>query len=166
MISEIIVDTALVCTTCLRRLPIREFRRRKKGRDQRHHQCRECFNAYLRRRRTSHRRQRFYHDESVLLRVRSAQRLAFIVSDMFGRLGGIEEFARQWHDCIEAAKRDEKHHIVFRGLKTLLQMMLAAEQLLPNTANTDDMTTEELRDHARPFAMELIRDNPEIVLRP
>jgi hypothetical protein len=91
------------CTNCWEEKPITDFRRRRRGTEKRHGQCRACYNAYMREHRAA-RRHRVV--AKLARRVNSNRtnlnRIAAPCNATFRRFGGVGGFCDQWTAHLDA----------------------------------------------------------------
>ena len=92
-----------LCTDCLQEKPLTDFRRRYRGRDQRHNQCRECFARYMRYLRAVRRGKLIRHFVAEAKAISSRDVLAAVCVDMARRPGGVRALCAEWVAHLHAA---------------------------------------------------------------
>jgi hypothetical protein len=132
------------CESCLEEHPLRQFRRRYRGEDQRANHCRLCHNLRERLRRAGIRHRVSQREMAkAMTRLKNctaATRVPVFCAEMVQHLGGAEAFLNAWKDCID---RDlERGGLpAFRHLAVLLKFMEYCE---PEPVDYSTMSDEEL----------------------
>jgi hypothetical protein len=141
------------CSRCGRRLPADQFRRRSKGSDKPHADCRECHRIDQRRRRAHKAGQVFRQLASDVHRYRgtSIDRLAGFIGLAIDSFGGLTRFVQAWRQNIDLASQQGKPHVVIRQLGLVMELMLASdrERKRIEQETIDQATPEEIRDDMR-----------------
>ena len=139
-------DPLKTCSTCGRRLPITEFRRRHKGKERREGTCRECHNWYNRRWKQRCREDKINEFAKSARKQHDIGKLAAMCNAMFARFGGVDGFAAAWKgqiDDMRSRPRPPYHHILrsFQAVAHILAMHSKATGEL----DLEDMSEEELQ---------------------
>ena len=151
------------CCKCHRELPITEFRRMYKDRDVRHNECRECFNAYLRKRYHERRTKGFKRFSlSVHYNRRNKERLIEIVGMMTDRCGGLRRFVDKWHAAIEEATTKRDSAIVLRHLMAIVDLISVANQFESELVR--EMDQEARERYIKRKLMHMVEEKPQIAL--
>lgn len=122
-------EPVYLCVDCLERKPLDQFRRRKRGEECRHYECRSCANRYLREWRAKRRRERLNNAVVDLHRYRESpgqmEYLAAVVIALFhGAAGVAAEYAKAFDAALDAGD----HKAVARYLLGLTDFLWVAEQ--------------------------------------
>ena len=93
------------CRTCWRDKPISEFRRRRRGSNERHAQCRTCYAAYMRQYRQARRSKEVaaFWMQAASPRC-SSQAVVALTEAMVSKAGGPEGLATAWKEQLDAAR--------------------------------------------------------------
>jgi len=94
-------ETRLCNGGCGRELPLTEFRRRRKGSDERHSICSDCRNLKDVMRRQTTQRREMGKDLTALQREMDINRVAALVAAMLRKYGGFDAFVKKWAEHIE-----------------------------------------------------------------
>lgn len=132
-----------LCESCFRYWPLEEYRRRKRGSDNRMRQCRRCHNEIERYRRAAIRARLSKRQiASNLARLRdasSSNRVKALCAEMVRGYGGAEGFAMAWTACLHSDLQ-RGGFAVLRHLEAVIRLIQHCEDR-PNYAR---MTSEEL----------------------
>ena len=111
-------QATITCTTCWTEQPSAEFRRRYAGSEKRHRECRQCYNSASRKR-CAAKRQKLVREVAKQVNARRMDYRAVIVlvNKMRERFGGWDQFASEWCDTFQTARKAKKHDLV--GQRTL-----------------------------------------------
>lgn len=97
------------CTVCCEVQPIGEFRRRRRGSENRHSDCRVCRN---RRQRNEYARQKFKRDGNLIAEnmqelkgAANFEQVQYLLGRAIGFFGGLENFADAWEKQTKAEMR-------------------------------------------------------------
>jgi hypothetical protein len=96
------------CNVCGQENPITDFRRRRRGSEKRHNQCRQCFAAYMR---DFRRRRRFKTIGRFATQLKNESDLGRVVvlcNGMFQKFDGVAGFCRAWKEYIDWACQQRK----------------------------------------------------------
>lgn len=122
-------EPAYLCVSCLEHKPLDQFRRRNKGSDDRHFECRECANSYLREWRANRRRKRL--DDSLVQlhhHRESPGQLEYLAAVVIAAFNGAAGFAGEFANAFDAAREAGDHKATARYLIGLADFFWVAEQ--------------------------------------
>jgi len=109
--------------------------------------------------RLNHRRETFEKALSQWVRARSWRRLSYLVDEQVKRLGGIDQVAKTWHDCVRRAMDSKRDHLVLRSFTVLFKMMELGQKLQPTVIG--EMSDAELDVFLGDALAAQIQRNPE-----
>ena len=133
-----------LCSHCGEHKPIDQFRRRRKGSEKRHPQCRECFNEYTRQYRAKKRRKRIDKFASEITHAKGDMwKIGVLCAALMKQFGGPEQFAIEWKEAIDWAKAEGRVHLVLRHMTAILGLVAANDEA--EEMKLKHMTDEELR---------------------
>ncbi len=142
-------DPLRLCESCFLVQPLAEFRRRKRGGDQRVRQCRRCHNEFERYRRAAIRasvgRRRMARDLAGVRDATSARRVKALCAAMVGGYGGSEGFVNAWLGCLS---RDLKRGglAALRHLEAVVRLLQYCEKDKPDYGKMGEQALVELED--------------------
>lgn len=135
-----------LCTTCWEEQSISEFRRVRKGEEERRRECRTCFATYMRERKKNRRHKRVRGLVRQLARPSNRMReVKALVEMLIQHCGGLERFTQTWKEALDAAVQAGDHRFVlqhFFAISRLIQFV--AEMQSKEQMPMDDLTDEEL----------------------
>ena len=130
-----------LCESCFHVQPLKEFRRRHRGLDQRMRQCRRCHNELERYRRAAIRarlsRRRMAKDLAGFREAASSNRVKALCAAMLGGYGGAEGFANAWLSCLHG-DLDRGGLAALRHLEATLRLIQFCEQNRPDYSRMSD----------------------------
>ena len=130
MISTASKVQTKTCRTCWQDKPISEFRRRRRGSDERHPQCRACYAAYMRQYRRSRRNKEVtsFCQQVASPRSSTAQVLA-LCTRMMRHAGGPEGLAELWKEHMDAARaRRPGGQVALQCFRTIFRLLEVCER--------------------------------------
>lgn len=139
--------TTHTCNSCYKEKPLADFRRRRRGGDERHWQCRECYNESMRQFRASRRTcQLNGFTRQVVESPRDP--LAGLCRSMIRQFGGLDAFAAAWMQHINScAARQPGGRNVLRSMLAVARLIeLSEEQSRPLPSQSDRPAAEDLCD--------------------
>lgn len=117
------------CGVCLDWKPLDQFRRRHKGSERRHYECRDCANAYMREWRKQQRRKKFDDAIAQLHRYReSPGQLEYLAAVVLAAFNGAAGFAAEYGRALDAALAAGDHRAVQRYVFGLMDFAYVAER--------------------------------------
>ena len=129
------------CSRCGQCLPLTCFRRRSKGSNKPHADCRECNRMDQRRRRVEKTGKVFRRLASDVHQYRgsSIDRIALLVGTTMDHFGGLDRFVRAFKRTFNRAMTQGDLTLAFRILRMVMELMLAIEK----ERNRIDQETED-----------------------
>jgi hypothetical protein len=170
--SAVLDETERICSCCGRLLPLRLFRRRRRGYDHRQTQCDRC-HMEAKRRLTAEKRDtdlnRFWSGVSRNAKLERYERVERLTTAAIARFGGLERIATFWMELTLNAREQDKPHIVLRSLNALTHMIVVAakSQAAETEAVNDQLRTlseEQLAELQLAEVKMAIRENPELAI--
>ena len=154
-----------LCTQCLQRKPLTEFRRATNPRYPAA-ECRTCHNE-LECVRAARKRQR--HREAVIsdyvLRMKNARtnhRVAWLCSELIDHFGGPAQLLKAWTRQIDRLRQEQPSgKKILDFYRTLVRLLEVSDA---QRADTVQMSDEELGDALLDHAKRLIAEEPEMVV--
>lgn len=117
------------CVGCLDWKPVEQFRRRSKGSERRHYECKACAAAYMREWRAEKRRQTFDKAISQLHRDReSPGQVEYLAAVVMAAFHGAAGFAAEYGRAFDAALAAGDHKAMLRYLIGWGDLMWVAER--------------------------------------
>ncbi len=151
------------CRCCFETQPITEFRLRRKDSDDRHGQCRLCFNKEMSARRKAMRRRKICtYVSEIQAANRDRDRVIVLTRELARGMGGIERIAALFKEVYEDARAANRSFTAFRVLKTVLDLSIAAEDLTRERLSS--LSDKELDELRRRDVREEIRENPALAV--
>ena len=152
-----------VCRICGDCKPLIEFRFYNKQRGLRRTECNQCRSDYMAARRRA-RRQRGIHSyaQQVCASKRHAGRIVAVTTEMLRRFGGLERFAADWKEAVDAAMAAGKLHLVVRSVCALVDLIHVAEQL--QRQEIREMSDVDLQRAMLHQTIAAVKQRPELVL--
>lgn len=150
------------CSRCGRMLPLAEFRRRSKGSDKPHADCRECHRMEQRRRRAERAGRVFRRLTADVHRYRgsSIDRIALFIGAAIDTFGGLPRFVRAFKRSFNRAMKKGQLNVAFRHVNMVTELMLVIERERNRIEQEtiDRATTEEIRDDVRTEFLAMLVD--------
>jgi len=148
------------CSRCGCTLPLEEFRRRSKGSDKPHADCRQCHRFAQQAYRAAKSGQRLSSLAAMLHRYRgsSIERIVGFVGAAIDSFGGLDGFGRAWKRNYKRAIKAGKLDVALRYLRMVPELMSACEperQRLEDEAY-DCATKDEIRETVKADFVEMI----------
>lgn len=136
-----------LCESCFHNQPLTEFRRRKRGAEQRVRQCRQCHNEFERYRRAAVRarlsKRRMARDLSRVRDASSSNRVKALCAEVVRGYGGAEGFARAWTACLHGDLQ-RGGLAALRHLEATVRLIQHCEQDRPNYSQMPDEELEAM----------------------
>lgn len=137
------------CQHCLQQLPLEQFRRRRRGHDQRASECRLCHNQAERVRRQHDRgrltKRLFNQHLTALKNQRTARGIERVYLDLTKQCGGTEGLVKMWTGTIERDIADGGFR-AYRHIASIIRLMQHYENAQTDKPDYSAMTDEELLD--------------------
>jgi len=145
--SETVDTPARLCESCFHTRPLAEFRRRKRGSEQRVRQCRQCHNEFERYRRAAVRarlsKRQIARDLSRVRDASSSNRVKALCAEVVRGYGGAEGFARAWIACLHRDLR-RGGFAALRHLEATVRLIQHCEQDRPDYSQMSDEELETM----------------------
>ena len=152
--SETVTASSRLCESCFHSQPLTEFRRRKRGSEQRVRQCRRCHNQFERYRRAAIRarisKRRVANDLARVRAAGSSNRVKALCAAMVRGYGGAEGFVDAWLACLRR-DLDRGGFVAIRHFETTLRLIQHCEEDRPDYRRMSD---EELMQKMASFGNE------------
>lgn len=144
---EIPAAVTRLCESCFHTRPLTEFRRRKRGSEQRVRQCRQCHNELERYRRAAVRarlsKRRMARDLSRVRDASSSNRVKALCAEVIRGYGGAEGFARAWTACLHGDLQ-RGGFAALRHLEATIRLIQHCEQDRPDYSQMSDEELEAM----------------------
>lgn len=95
-----------ICCRCLARRPLVQFRRMRRGSDERNTECDRCHREKERARYHDRRRQGIATDAARIVREKNPERVRAACGEIIRRLGGVERFAELFLEALQHYQRN------------------------------------------------------------
>lgn len=145
--SETVDTPARLCESCFHTRPLTEFRRRKRGSEQRVRQCRQCHNEFERYRRAAVRarlsKRRIARDLSRVRDASSSNRVKALCAEVVRGYGGAEGFAKAWIACLHGDLQ-RGGFAAIRHLEATIRLIQHCEQDRPDYSQMSDEELETM----------------------
>ncbi len=151
------------CRCCFEAQPVTEFRLKRKNSEDRHGQCRRCFNREMSERRKAMRRRKvctYVRDVQAVKRDRD--RVIVLTRELASRLGGIETIVALFKEVYEEAKAAGRHFTAFRVLKTVLDLSIVTDAL--SRERISEMSSEDLDAELMRGSISAFQENPHLAV--
>ena len=163
MIQSTAPAATRLCTTCWQERPITQFRRRHRGSDARHRQCRFCYNEYMRRYRTGRRRKEIAKFAREVNRNPFRPRAVTALCNlMFRRFGGVEGFVEEWTAAFDAARAARPaSRMLLDCYRAFFRLMEVAQQEAKQATGFEDWSDEDLERAVLDYLKRAIKELDE-----
>ncbi|HJN12876.1 MAG TPA: hypothetical protein QF564_29640 [Pirellulaceae bacterium] len=151
------------CRCCFEAQPVTEFRRKRKNSEDRHGQCRLCFNREMSERRKAMRRRKVCtYVREVQAVKRDRDRVIVLTEELTRGLGGMETIVALFKEVYEEALAANRSFTAFRVLKTVLDLSIVADEL--RREQLTSLSDEEFEEVRRRAIRDEISENPALAI--